>query len=915
MKLSTKIFLPIILISALLILLAGCFSVPTDESPGYTPGTITGIIASPCCSTSAEPVSETCCIAPEYWCFYCQNAWSLQDGIEVVLTYGEDEVATTTTNDKGEFTFTDVSPGKNYVVTAYCPDFDDNRPLVKDVAFELLEGGSFDTKITDLVSTSLGLVVDFLVLYTELGPEDIILEGVIADKPNFPNFPKFKKLVYEVRRVLENCEVNMMTDDDLQDALCRASEEVGRETDPDLVIGCGPGYTPPPPPPPPGACDGNLSAIIDSVSIDGDPVDINDVVNVILGESYDIEITAHDQDTKLGTLTYYASVDGVESAATTSNQVTVTPTIPGTFEVFAFAHDGCAETKWGPVKVDVNCCPLDPELDIDISIQAKRSSLSPLCLDECATINSVTIQYSGTDPLPDLVITDFFNDTLLHWDIPDDIDFTKTTDGATVCLTDGLNGTPGTYSITVTYTDPCDVTASGSVDVTFKDCSCVPPIAVADGPYAETVCPGTAATIAFDSTVTSGTSPFTYAWTFGDGDTSNDADPSHEYPTGAKVYDVTLVVTNDCGDSTYNTTVTITEYDGPTADAGGDQDVKTCPCPNNTVTVDFSGSVSGTGTLNYEWDFGDGSDVVTDTLIPSHTYKYKCPFDNPSYTVTLTVTDDNGCTDTDTMTVTITEVKPPTADAGLDRCIQLGCESEILVSFDGSGSSGTDLTYDWDFDDSTSGTGSNPSHTYPAGTYYVTLTVTDSCDNSDTDTMVLTIHSSCGNLPDQLTISYSQIASNYYLNVEFSDGGGDILADYIYHGWCAHRGLEGIPKPPDAMYAYCTLELDKYWDKINYIINNRDGYSRMAVQWAIWHYIHNIDPGSSYPWVNSKAWELINDADTNGIGFCPGIDEKYVVLLTHNPVEDYGDLYKCPPHEQNILIEVNWVDHCLPQDF
>ena len=148
MKLSFKIILPIILISALLILLAGCFGVPPDEEPGYTPGTITGIIAAPCCTTSAEPVSETS-VSPEYWCYYCQKTWSLQEGIEVVLTYGEDEVATTTTNQYGEFTFTDVSPGKNYVITAYCPDFGDNRPLVKDVALELIEGGSFDTNFTD----------------------------------------------------------------------------------------------------------------------------------------------------------------------------------------------------------------------------------------------------------------------------------------------------------------------------------------------------------------------------------------------------------------------------------------------------------------------------------------------------------------------------------------------------------------------------------------------------------------------------------------------------------------------------------------------------------------------------------------------------------------------------------------------
>jgi len=73
MKLSFKSILPIILISALLILLTGCFGVTPDESPGYTPGTITGIIAAPCCSTSAGAVSEPQGVSPEYWCYYCQE--------------------------------------------------------------------------------------------------------------------------------------------------------------------------------------------------------------------------------------------------------------------------------------------------------------------------------------------------------------------------------------------------------------------------------------------------------------------------------------------------------------------------------------------------------------------------------------------------------------------------------------------------------------------------------------------------------------------------------------------------------------------------------------------------------------------------------------------------------------------------
>ena len=128
MKLSFKNILSILLIFTLLILLAGCGTTPSDEQPGYTPGTITGIIAAPCCSTSAGAVSEPQGVSPEYWCYDCENTWSLKDNIKVILTYGEDEIATTTTNEDGEYIFTNVPPGKNYVITAFCPDYNDDRP-------------------------------------------------------------------------------------------------------------------------------------------------------------------------------------------------------------------------------------------------------------------------------------------------------------------------------------------------------------------------------------------------------------------------------------------------------------------------------------------------------------------------------------------------------------------------------------------------------------------------------------------------------------------------------------------------------------------------------------------------------------------------------------------------------------------
>ncbi|OQY37942.1 hypothetical protein B6228_05275, partial [Candidatus Atribacteria bacterium 4572_76] len=205
MKLSTKIILPIILISALLILLAGCFGVPADESPGYTPGTttITGIIAAPCCSTSSTTVSD----APSDWCLQCEQNWFLQNNIEVILTYEGEEIASTTTNTQGEYTFTDLSAGENYVVTAICPD-DGGKPLVKDVVKEVVDGEDYDAGITDCESTALGLIVDALV-NLGISSEYIILEDILSAV-------QFVPFVEAVCEVMESCG-DITSDENLLD--------------------------------------------------------------------------------------------------------------------------------------------------------------------------------------------------------------------------------------------------------------------------------------------------------------------------------------------------------------------------------------------------------------------------------------------------------------------------------------------------------------------------------------------------------------------------------------------------------------------------------------------------------------------------------------------------------------------------
>ena len=84
---------------------------------------------------------------------------------------------------------------------------------------------------------------------------------------------------------------------------------------------------------------------------------------------------------------------------------------------------------------------------------------------------------------------------------------------------------------------------------------------------------------------------------------------------------------------------------------------------------------------------------------------------------------------------------PPTASAGPDHTTSPGTS----ITFDGSPSTDDNgiTSYVWDFGDSQNATGVEVTHTYDtAGTYTVTLTVTDTGGNTDSDTTIITVSTS-----------------------------------------------------------------------------------------------------------------------------------------------------------------------------
>jgi hypothetical protein len=98
-----------------------------------------------------------------------------------------------------------------------------------------------------------------------------------------------------------------------------------------------------------------------------------------------------------------------------------------------------------------------------------------------------------------------------------------------------------------------------STSVYYDDLSVLPEseelVCSAGGPYTGEV----NEEIQFTGSAFGGTEPYTWAWDFGDGETSDEQNPTHAYDA-AGVYNVTLTVTDDLAETaTDETTATITE--------------------------------------------------------------------------------------------------------------------------------------------------------------------------------------------------------------------------------------------------------------------------------------------------------------------------------------------------------------------
>jgi len=178
----------------------------------------------------------------------------------------------------------------------------------------------------------------------------------------------------------------------------------------------------------------------------------------------------------------------------------------------------------------------------------------------------------------------------------------------------------------------------------------------------------------------------------------------------------------------------------PSANAGNDITLAANTAAGRTITLDASASTDNNAAngLTYAWDT-DADGDFTDTPGSATGVAPSVVFSRGQHVVTLHVTDYVGNVGSDTVVVTVTDA-PPTADAGPDKNANEGSS----VSFNGSNSSdleGPIQSYSWNFGDgSAAASGATPSHVFRNnGTYTVTLTVTDTGQQTASDTAIVTV--------------------------------------------------------------------------------------------------------------------------------------------------------------------------------
>jgi gliding motility-associated-like protein len=184
--------------------------------------------------------------------------------------------------------------------------------------------------------------------------------------------------------------------------------------------------------------------------------------------------------------------------------------------------------------------------------------------------------------------------------------------------------------------------------------------------------------------------------------------PTNVY-TNSGNYTVTVKVTNDKGCFSVASKPAYIRITGGVQSAFSNTQPTVCKPP---FSIAFTNTSTGSGTLNYLWDFGDGTTATTQN--PTHVYTAP-----GSYSVTLTTTSSIGCSDT-LRRNNLLNFQNINTGINVPDSICVNTPFNVL-----NNSTPAPTAASWNFGDATSSTDINPVKVYTVpGTYTIQLTNT-----------------------------------------------------------------------------------------------------------------------------------------------------------------------------------------------
>ena len=368
----------------------------------------------------------------------------------------------------------------------------------------------------------------------------------------------------------------------------------------------------------------------------------------------------------------------------------------------------------------INECGSD-EVEITVNIDAYPTGSFELAAPAVGC-SPYSVQYENTSSMG----------TAFQWSFPGGTPATSMEENPTVTYNQ-----PGTFDATLIVSNTI-----GSDQITMSQI-----VTVFSEPAVNFESTANGAVINFTNTSSDGTS---FEWDFGDGNSSVEENPSNRYNESGS-YEVTLMVTNECGTAAL-TRVVIVDFSLPEINVVFSE---TEGCSPFEVQITDQSTNNPT---SWEWEFPGGQPSTSSEQNPVVTYS-----EPGSYSLSVIVMNADGQSTTDFVDfITVSDIPVALFD------IELNGPSIGLTN----NSEGADEVL-WDFGDGNTSTEDSPTHTYDnPGTYMVTLTVTNICGSTVISEEVVIIPSSTEDLGlgTEWSISPNPTSGEFTLRLESALG-------------------------------------------------------------------------------------------------------------------------------------------------